>query len=873
MSRFKLGLTCCLLLLAAPGFAQPEGEPIAGGGAEANVRFLLPPTDQVEPNWTRSQKKHGYVVYTEIYNHALWPKQIPKKSQIVRSVTCRMARNEYEPIQIGVYGVGNSEPLKQVRAAVDIDLPFQVRFIKSSQRTPKAKELKHLGATLTPNLLRLGNTHESIEPGHTGAFWITFYASENAKPGKHKGTITISAKGKPDTTLRIVVEVLPLRLPKSDIAFGMYHYRVTNWMNDPEYAKKIHRDMARHGMNSSTLCLYKQPIRYENNRLLFPLEDKSRLHNWMDSGMARPDMPVMLLENHLINWASGNVNDQLSAEQKQDIAKQYMAFAQDEGFPELLAYLTDEPSLDQPPSYFSWATGWKKTPMRTVAALSGKAAVGFGHMHDVWVVHTGQISPEMVREAWRQGAEVWTYSIAMGNYNVHSNRYRDGIYTWALRLRGNFQWAYFHEERYIEYGVEGPDPRISWEGRREGIDDYRYLTMLEALADRAEADNETAQEAKVWLAELRENVDLGFYHGFNGSSRVDGPFCYPAPNLELEDYDRIRAKAADYCIQLGGDQLDRFTPTPYVLSGAAKWEARPFERETVDACITGLTDSDMQVRRAAAASLAERGEAGLPAVEKLKMQLSDVDVRLIAARALQAIGPKAPGAADAIAVLFDDDDTFTRMVAARALGDLGEQSVAGLRKALRDSNSQVVNIAGHALGDIGPAAAPAVPDLIPLISNDNEKVRRAAYSAIVGIGPGAVAATDALALQFKNNDRPNPYIAWAIGAIGPGAKAAIPALEKRRDTRYWSVAINAALFRIRGEKADLDAIVQLLREPGGSYAREYVGKGLEKLGAEAAPIADDVRDFLKEQGDEFAKKKAALVASLNRYLDKVKASE
>jgi len=581
----------------------------------------------------------------------------------------------------------------------------------------------------------------------------------------------------------------------------------------------------------------------------------------------------MLLDYQLVNWSSGNVNDKLSAQEKQDVARQYLAYTRAQGFPEFLAYLTDEPSLSQPASYFPWAAGWKKTPMRTVAAMSGQAAAGFGHLHDVWVVHTGQITPESVREAWRQGSEVWAYTFSMGAYNVLSNRYMDGIYTWALGLRGNFQWSYFHSDHFVVLEKESPDPLVSWEGRREGVDDYRYLMMLEALVDRAEPDNETAREAEAWLDELRAGVDLAFFHGLEGWSRVDGPFSYPAPDLELEDYDRIRAKAADFCLQLGADKLKRFAPIPYVKSAAAKWEAQPFERATVEGCIAGLSDPSFTVRRAAAASLAERGADALPAAERLKELLTDPDVRLVAARALRAIGPNAKGAANAIAVLFDDDDAYVRMVGALALGGLGEQSINALRKALRDRTPMVIKIAGHALGDLGPAAAPAVPDIIPLIGHETELVRRAVFKAIEGIGPAAAPATEALVREFERQGGHNEYIARAIGAIGSGAKAAVPALEKARDNNYWSVAINAALFRIRGERADLDAIVQLLREPGDRYGRERAAEALEKLGAEAAPVANDVRAFLKEQGDDFADKHKGVVGNLNRYFEKIKAAE
>jgi len=871
-SRVSLRVIWCLLLAAAPAFAQRAGEPVAGGSGEADVRFLLPPSDQAKPDWTDQERQRGYVVYTANYCDAMWPRQVPTRAQIVGEVACRLARDEYEPIQIGVFGVGNDQPLLEVKVAVDIDLPVEIRFMKYRERTPKAKLLKHLGATPVPYHLRLGDTHETIEPGHTGAFWITFHAGVDAQPGTHTGSLTVSVESKKDVALKLSVDVLPLRLPKPDIAFGMYHYRVASIMHNEDYAAKIQRDQAAHGMNSSTLVVM-DPIRYENGRLIFSSKYESRQHDWIDRGMNRPETPTMLMDYQLINWHSGRINDKLTDREKQEIARQYIAYTRAQNFPEFLAYVQDEPSLSQPASYFPWVTGWKKTPLRTVAAMSGEAAAGFGHLHDVWVVHTGQITPETVREAWRQGAEVWTYTFSMGAYNVHSNRYMAGLYTWALGLRGNFQWAYYHSDHFVILEADGPDPLMAWEGRREGIDDYRYLMMLEALVDRAEPDNETAREAKAWLDEVRAGVDLTFFHGLEGWVRVDGPFCYPAPELEIGDYDRIRAKAADFCIQLGADNLKRFAPKPYVRSGSAKWEAEPFERATVDACIAGLADPDPQVRRAAAASLADRGESALPAAERFKELLTDRDVRLVAARALRAIGPQAEGAADAIAVLFDDDDTYVRMVAALALGGLGEQSVAALRKALHDREPTVIRIAGHALGDIGPAAAPAVPDLIPMIGHEIERVRRAACKAIEGIGPAAAPATDALLREFERQGGSNE--AWALGAIGPAAKGAVPALEKARDNANSSatiVTISGALFRIRGDEVDLDVIIELLREPD-SRGREHAAQVLDKLGAEAAAVADDVRAFLKEQGDDFAEKNKHIVGLLNRYFDKIKAPE
>lgn len=869
--HYFLAAFSCFLFLATSVLAQnKDGEPVAGGVTEDDIRFLLPPSDQTIPDWTDSEKDRGYVVYTDIFNNAMWPEQVPNREQIVDGVACRLARDEYEPIQIGVFGVGNTEAIKQVSVAVDLDLPAEVRFMKYRERPPRSKHLKYLGPTLVPYHLRLGDTHETIEPGHTGAFWITVHAAADATPGEHTGSITISVDGKPDTTLNLTVEVLPIVLPKPDIVYGMYYYRTNALLNDEDYVVKTYHDQAAHGMNSSTFYV-QEPIRYEDGRLIFPPLYEERLNDWLEHGLIRPDVPIMLNDYQLVNWSSGHINDNLSAEQKMDVARHYAAYTRAQGFPEFIAYVRDEPSLDQPDSYFPWITGWKKSSMRTISAMSGEASAGFGHLHDVWVVHTGQITRETVREAWRQGSEVWSYTFAMGAYNVHSNRYMAGLYTWALGLRGNFHWAYFHNDHFVILEKEGPDPLMSWEGRREGIDDYRYLMLLETLVDRSSPDNTTASQARAWLDKLRAGVDLQFFHGLESWVRVDGPFCYPAPDLELKDYDRIRAKAADYGMQLGADKLDRFAPLPYVRSGAAKWEAQPFERATVDGCIDGLSEQNIIVRRAAAASLAERGVDALLAADKLKSLLSDPDVRLVAARALGAIGPEADGSADALGVLLDDDDAYVRMVGALSLGSLGEQSVASLRKALGDREAQVISIAGEALAELGPAALSAMPDLIPMIDSEVELVRRAAYKVLAGIGPPAAPATTALLSEMERQGGNNSFIVKALGSIGPAAKAAIPALEKVRDIKSASANANAALFRIRRDKADLDAIVELLRDPeNSSRVWEYAANVLEDLGAEAAPVADDIRAFLKEQGDEFAQKQSSTVGQLRQYLDKVK---
>ena len=338
---------------------------------------------------------------------------------------------------------------------------------------------------------------------------------------------------------------------------------------------------------------------------------------------------------------------------------------------------------------------------------------------------------------------------------------------------------------------------------------------------------------------------LHFYHGIEGWRRVDGPFCYPAPEMEVADYDRIRAKAEDYLSKLGIERMGDLPPVPYEKSKAPKWEAAPFEGKSVDECIAALGAAAPQTRRSAAAALALRGEGAAPAVKALAAQLADPDVRIPALRALGAIGLKAAVAAADIDILLTDRDEYLRMCAALALSGMGPRAVPGLRKALGDSSPQVVQIVGTALARLGGDAAPAVPDLIPLLESSNSAVRRGAIKALEGIGSEASPATDALAKVFKESGCRNRYAALALAAIGPAAKRAVPILKTRHDkSRYYDAFTNYALFAITGDQAYLHGIMRILNSPGDRYVVGHTAELIGSLDARAAAIAPAVKGYL-----------------------------
>ena len=131
-----------------------------------------------------------------------------------------------------------------------------------------------------------------------------------------------------------------------------------------------------------------------------------------------------------------------------------------------------------------------------------------------------------------------------------------------------------------------------------------------------------------------------------------------------------------------------------------------------------------------------------------------------------------------------------------ALIRLGTTAVDTLRERLSDPalRGRVLEI----LGAIGPAAKPAVDDIIKSLADADPAVRGDAAVAIAAIGPGAAAAVPSLVKMLGDEAAPAARYpaAFALGRIGPAAKPAVEqlrALAMSSDEVLSTVALWAAL--------------------------------------------------------------------------------
>jgi len=205
--------------------------------------------------------------------------------------------------------------------------------------------------------------------------------------------------------------------------------------------------------------------------------------------------------------------------------------------------------------------------------------------------------------------------------------------------------------------------------------------------------------------------------------------------------------------------------------------------------IARLLDADAPVVRAGAATAA--GYLG-PEFERLLQGLADLCADEQAAVRAAALGTLAGRSAKYVRLVpvftlaLRDEDPDCRTWAARGLAQIELQERvlpenvkfirAALVRALADPSPAVRAFAVMALGRAGPAAGPDVPDILPLLRDEDPLVRGQAATALSSIGADALPAIAGALADVEGPDA--PPLLWALRLMG---EPALPLLGKTLD--------------------------------------------------------------------------------------------
>jgi len=183
--------------------------------------------------------------------------------------------------------------------------------------------------------------------------------------------------------------------------------------------------------------------------------------------------------------------------------------------------------------------------------------------------------------------------------------------------------------------------------------------------------------------------------------------------------------------------------------------------------------------------------------------------RAVVIRSIGAFGADAAPATKELAALLSDSDPDVRGAAAWALSQIGAKASAAapeVAKLLKDPDPQIRGFAALALREMGKGASSAIPELCAALQDPAPSVRMTAASALGSMGAAASSAVPALVAELEATNGPEisgddvqvvRNICYALGDIGPSARSAIPAIQKIQHLRVKYIA-QEAINKIEG---------------------------------------------------------------------------
>jgi HEAT repeat protein len=214
-------------------------------------------------------------------------------------------------------------------------------------------------------------------------------------------------------------------------------------------------------------------------------------------------------------------------------------------------------------------------------------------------------------------------------------------------------------------------------------------------------------------------------------------------------------------------------------------------------------------------------------------------MRRFAAIGLGHIGRKASAADDALRSAFKDADPGVRIEAARAywsITGVEDEPVQVLRSAILNADKWIVQMwAADALAAIGPAARPAIPELIWCLDSSARYVVTSSATALGMIGPAAASAGQALSTKLDRctDDYSCVCLARALWRINQSERS-LPLLKQILTTSQDFMALSVAAETVGEMGQHAEAAKPLLRpllKDSSSFVREAAATALKRLEA------------------------------------------
>jgi HEAT repeat protein len=277
------------------------------------------------------------------------------------------------------------------------------------------------------------------------------------------------------------------------------------------------------------------------------------------------------------------------------------------------------------------------------------------------------------------------------------------------------------------------------------------------------------------------------------------------------------------------------------------------------ALAAALRDDERSVRFAAAEALIQIGTRQAETVPALTEVILEGEERQQqnAAQLLTRIGPPAKSAVPHLIRALRADRPEVRFESALAIAaiDPGEASrvVPALVEGLDRAGLSAPTRAAAALANLGPAARPALPRLLPLLEDKEPRLAICAAAAVARIDPSLAPRASRTIGEFLLAPRRASYSIRAtaiqtLRGLGPDARAALPALLFILQDEDGPCLPQAALAAVEIDAARADAAVAFIREAliedkHGDDVYDLLDE-LPKLGPKAKVFLPELKQIL-----------------------------
>ncbi len=346
--------------------------------------------------------------------------------------------------------------------------------------------------------------------------WVTMFVPRDTPPGQYSGHIEVRSNGILLGRITTRLDVYNFELEEPRITHSIYYRAVLNeekasvgseFRTSAQIRAEL-QNLLNHGVRNPTL--------YQPLSNLDHLSESLRLrqHLGMNAG------PLYYLGAQTTATFLGNQAARAEGNLK-NILSRISALAQRYGYQSVYIYGKDEA---QGADLVAQGRLWDivhDMKSKVFVAGYGDAFGLVGDRLDL-LVHAKQPSAVEAQKWHQSGHLIFNYGNPQtGPENPVLFRLNYGIVLWANGYDGAMPYAYQHcfgscwndvdhatyrDHNFTYPTVDGVIDTIAWEGFREGIDDVRYLTTLEKLANDASAHVQIADQSKSFLGRLKATV-------------------------------------------------------------------------------------------------------------------------------------------------------------------------------------------------------------------------------------------------------------------------------------------------------------------------------------------------------------------------------